>query len=195
MAPPRPPRGFTLIEVMVSLAILLVALVGLMHLQIIGISSNGGARMQTQASELAQELAQGLERLQPTDPRLAPTAGSGSTPTTTLGDFGHLVDAVGNVDTSKATAWDDTNPVPGARRASDLPSGYAPDANCAACGRRWTVWGYNASTTSPTASPGALVVAVSVIWREAALPRPREVVVYTTVPQPATLVAGIIANQ
>ncbi len=183
---PRSPRGFTLIEVMVSLGILLACLVGLMRLQIIGISSNAGARMHTQASELAQELAQALERLQPTDPRIALTAGSGITPPTTLGDFGHLVDAVGNVDTSKATAWDDSNPVPGARRLSEMPSGYE---------RRWTVWGYNASTTSPTATPGALLVAVSVIWHEAALPRPREVVVYTQVAQPATLVAGIIANQ
>jgi type IV pilus assembly protein PilV len=183
---PRPQRGFTLIEVMVSLGILLGCLVGLMRLQIIGISSNAGARMQTQASELAQELAQALERLQPTDPRLALTAGSGITPLATPGAFGHLVDGAGSVATSTATAWDDSNPVPGARRLSEVPPGYE---------RRWTVWGYNASPTSPTATPGALLVAVSVIWREAALPRPREVVVYTQIPQPATLVAGIIANQ
>jgi type IV pilus assembly protein PilV len=183
MSSSRDPHGFTLIEVMVSLGILLITLVGLMHMQVIGISSNGGARMHTQASELAQELAQGLERLQPTDPRLTLTAGSGSA---APASFGSLVDALGNIDTSTATPWDDSNPVPGARKLSEIPSGYE---------RRWTVWGYSPASASAGAPPGALLLAVSVIWREPALPRAREVVVYTQVPQPATLMAGILANE
>jgi type IV pilus assembly protein PilV len=175
----RSQRGFTLIEVMISLGILLVTLIGLMRLQIIGIGSNGGAHMHAQASELGQELAQGLERLQPTDPRLALTEDSGSTAPSS---FGPLVNAAGAVVVGNSVAWSDTNPVPGVRTTAQIPTGYD---------RRWKVWGY-----SPTnGSPGALVIAVSVVWHEPALPRAREVVIYTQVPQPTTLMAGIAGNQ
>ena len=115
MPTPRHLRGFTLIEVMVALGILLVALVGMLHMQIIGITSNAGARMHTQASELAQELAQGLERLQSSDARVQPTDGVGVTPPSS---FGPLVSPTGAITTANTLAWDDATPRP--RRSSEL---------------------------------------------------------------------------
>lgn len=176
MARPRTPRGYTLIEIMVALSILLVAMIGLMQMQIIGISSNAGGRMHTQAAEIAQELAQGLERLQTSDPRLNTTAGGGSVPPAS---FGHVVDGQGNVDTSNTTAWNDANPVPGVRLSTELPSGYE---------RRWKVWGYSPSN----GTIGSTVIAVSVVWREPAFPRPREQMAYTVVPRPASIVNRIV---
>ena len=49
---PRKARGATLIELMVALTVLLVGMLGLMRLQILGLSWNESARAQTRATEL-----------------------------------------------------------------------------------------------------------------------------------------------
>lgn len=174
-------RGFTLIEVMVALAILLVAMIGMLHMHVIGVTSNGAARMHTQAAELAQELAQGLERLDPANTLIAPSA-TGSTPPTT---FGGLVGPDGTIDYTSATAWVD-GAVPGVRSSAEIPTGYQ---------RHWKVWGYVPASAPAATNPGALLIAVSVIWNERAIARPREVVRYSYVPVPATLLTSILANQ
>ena len=58
--------------------------------------------------------------------------------------------------------------------------------------RRWRVFGY-----SPAAggTPTVKIVAVSVVWREPSLPRPREVVLYTELHNPSAMLNGLTANQ
>jgi hypothetical protein len=164
---------------MVALSILLVGLLGMMHLQVIGISSNNGGRLQTLGTEIAQELVSGLERLPFGDTRLTVTGTAGPTAPT---PFGRLV--IGATIASGATQWSDASAVavPGVRLDTELPPGFT---------RRWTVWGYSPSIG---ALPAVKIVAVSVTWREPALALPREVVLYTQLADAGSLVSNLPAN-
>jgi hypothetical protein len=171
-------RGLTILEVMVALSVLLIGLLGMLRLQIIGIGSNNGGRLQTLGTEIAQELVSGLERLPFGDEDLLPVTGtSGPTAPT---PFGRLV--TGATIATGANEWSDTTPVPGVRLATELPPGFT---------RRWTVWGYSPSAG---ALPAVKLVAVSVTWREPALAMPREVVLYTQLYDASALVSNLPAN-
>jgi prepilin-type N-terminal cleavage/methylation domain-containing protein len=98
-APARQRAGFSLLEVMIALAVLTVGLLGMMHLQIIGIVSNSTGRKHTVATELADELVSGIERLPFGDPLLLPTGSTGPTAPT---PFGRLV--TGNTLSASASA-------------------------------------------------------------------------------------------
>lgn len=176
----RAPLGFSLLEVMVALTILLIGLVGMMQLQIFGIGANAGGRKHTIATELAQELGAGMERLAFNDPVLTPTGGTG--PTIPAG-FGRLV--TGNtLQASVARAWSDASPIAGVRTAAEAGGEQFE--------RRWTVWGYSPGVG---ASPAVKIVAISVVYREAGLQVPREVLLYAQIHDPAALAANLAANQ
>jgi len=178
----RRPAGFSLLEVMIALAVLTVGLLGMMHLQIIGIVSNDTGRKHTVATELADELVSGLERLPFGHPLLSP---SGSTGPTAPTPFGRLV--AGNTLTATGfRAWSDTDPVPGVRTTTEI----GPDHS--QYDRRWTVWGY---APSAGASPIVKLVAVSVVYKERGMNIPGEVVLYTQLNEPSSLSANITANQ
>jgi hypothetical protein len=179
----KTPRGLTLVEATIALTILAVGLIGLMRLHVLGITSNTGGRMHTQAVEIARELVAGIERLGYTDPRLSDTATPASTPPAA---FGWLVEGAGVVSTDSGIhVWSDasdSSQLPGVRPASALPPGFE---------RRWTVWGY----VSPSGGITSVrIVAVSVTWREPSFPRLREVVLYTQMPNPAALMASLATN-
>jgi hypothetical protein len=175
---PRRPSGLTILEVMVALSVLLIGLLGMLRLQIIGIGSNNGGRMQTLGTEIAQELVSGIERLPFGDSLIDDKGTSGPTAPT---PFGRLVS--GNTIATGATEWSDsTMKVPGVRLDSELPPGFT---------RRWTVWGYSPSAG---ALPAVKLVGVSVTWSEPALARPREVVLYTQLYDSSALVSNLPAN-
>src|SRR5512138_469909 len=97
-------RGLTLIEAMISLTLLLVGVLGVMRLQVLGVTANQGARANGQAQELARELTAALARLDPTqDALLAPHVTSASPPT----DFGNPLDSSGDLATTNWRDWDD----------------------------------------------------------------------------------------
>lgn len=176
---PRRSRGLTILEVMIALSVLLVGLLGMLRLQIIGIGSNNGGRMQTVGTEIAQELVSGIERVPFRDDDLIPVTGAvGPTAPT---PFGRLV--TGATIATGANEWSDSGmKIPGVRLDSELPPGFK---------RRWTVWGYSPSLN---ALPAVKIVAVSVTWSEPALPMPREVVLYTQLYDPSAFVANLPAN-
>lgn len=179
----RSARGFTLIEVMIALAVLLVGMLGLMRLQILGLSWNQSARTQSRAMELALELRAGLEQLPYGDPRLAVTGAWGATAPT---PFGALLGTGGSV-ASGATVWNDASPIPGVT----LDSAIGPDPNSPSqpmFQRRWTVWGYTGMTSM---NAGALIIAISVIYVDRGSLQPRELVVYTQRVNPAAVLATI----
>ena len=176
----RGARGFSLLEAMIGLAVLSVGLIGMMKFQIFGITANNAGRRHTVATALAEELAAGLERLPFGDPLLASTGTPGPTAPT---PFGRLV--TGNAPTTAgAHHWSDTDQaVPNVRSATAAGDDYD---------RYWTVWGY---TPSAGGVPVVKVVAVSVIYYERVLGIPREVVLYTQLNDPSTLISNIPANQ
>jgi type II secretory pathway pseudopilin PulG len=178
--------GFTLLEVMFALFILLFGLLGLMRLQIVGMNSNQGSRAHTTAVQLARELAAGLERLDFSDPRLDPTGVSGLAPPTVFGELlsGNTLPSTGY------KTWDDASPVPGVRldtAITDRDSDGKPTYQ-----RRWTVWGYAGSAG---AAPGGKVIAVSVTYHERALSIPFEVVYLTAIGSSAAAIANAAAFQ
>jgi type IV pilus assembly protein PilV len=50
-------KGFTLVELMVAILVLAIGLLGLAALQVVGLSSNHNAYLRTQATFLAQDMA------------------------------------------------------------------------------------------------------------------------------------------
>lgn len=176
----RTARGFTLLEVLVSFAILLVGILGLLQLQILGLTSNQGARAHTTASQLAKELATGLAALPLGDPRVAPIGGVGLAAAPP--PFGKLLSSDGTVLTG-ARVWSDADAtlLNGVRLDANLPADTV-DPSKPLYQRRWTVWGLASS---------ARVIAVSVVYRERTLRRPREVVFYVQTGDGSGMMANV----
>jgi type IV pilus assembly protein PilV len=172
-----------LLEVMVALTVLAVGLLGMMRLQILGITANGGARATTQAGQLATELAAALERLEFIDHQL--DGASGDTQPT---PFGRLLG--GDLSAAHVHTWSDSQPMLGVRLDSTLlPDPY--DSSKPQFVRRWAVWDY--MTNTPTGQAAAKVISVSVIYKERGNPVERELVVLTqkaNVGQVVSLVAA-----
>jgi prepilin-type N-terminal cleavage/methylation domain-containing protein len=178
-------RGLTLIEVMVSLAILLVGILGVMKLQIVGITANQGARANGQAQELARELADALSRLDPTqDALLTPHVISAAPPA----DFGNPLDASGNLATTHWTDWDDaylssTTPgfptlrVVGVQPDSSLENDPI-DSSKPLYRRRWSIWQLQTSNQQS----GVRLIAVSVVYHERTLTNTLVLTRYVQVP-------------
>ena len=68
------PRGSTLIEAMIASTVLLVALAGLLPLQVMGARMNRWSERTLDASALANDLTETIERWSYTDARLTPLA-------------------------------------------------------------------------------------------------------------------------
>ncbi len=174
--------GYTLIEVMVSLAILMVGMLGMMQFQVLSLYWNQSGRAQSRATELALELQAGLEDLAYTDPRLAVTGGTwGTTPPTPFGSL------LGSTSLAGATAWSDSNPIPGVTPDSQLERDPLNPAQPLYV-RRWTVWGYTGMTSM---NAGSLIIAISVVYHDKATAHQKEVVVYTERTNQAAIFANI----
>ena len=65
-------RGFSIIEAMIASIVMLIGLLGLAALQIIGVRSNHFGKHMTQASQLAQDLVESIQRWDYNDARLTP---------------------------------------------------------------------------------------------------------------------------
>lgn len=182
---PPQPRGISLIEMMIALGVLTVGMLAMWHLHVVGITSNAAGRRHTIATGLARELAAGLERLPYADERLSENVTGASVPAD--GVFGQLVTGDGEILTG-AHEWDDEKAVPGVRLESEMHNaaeGYE---------RRWSVLGLVSPRAAAGATAGVKVVAVSVTWRDPPFPRPREVVLYTQIQNPAALMSGLGAS-
>ncbi len=172
-------HGFTLIEIMIALAVLLAGLVGMMQMHIIGLTSNNAGRMQTIANEAALELAGALERLAFSDPLLSSTATNG--PTTPTSGFGPLLQFDGSIDASVAHDFSSAQ-VPSVRSDAELGSQYH---------RYWTVWGFS---PTPGGTATVKVVLVSVIWQQPGA-RAGEVSVYAQLTDPSFVVNQALSSQ
>jgi type IV pilus assembly protein PilV len=176
-------RGVTLLEAMVSLTLLLVGITGMLQLQIFAASSDEGARANTAAVQVARELLAGLQQLGPEDPRLDEHFVSDTPPA----EFGHLL--VGNTLTGATyKTYSDASPLPGVRTDADfLAAGVTDpvDGTLPRFQRRWMVW----MPTSAITVDGSKLIAVSVTWREKTFTGLREVILYGTVINPASITA------
>jgi len=67
-------RGFSIIEALIAAIVMLIGLLGLASLQIVGVRSNHFGRRLSQASQLAQDFAENIQRWDYNDVRLTPAA-------------------------------------------------------------------------------------------------------------------------
>lgn len=178
--PRRTARGTTLIEAMVALSLLLVGIAGTMKLQVLGVTSNAGARATTEAYQLARELTQALSQLRPEDPLLAFHYRAEVPPP----EFGHLL-VNGKLDTTRlATAWNDGMSLPGVTSDAALfryQGGDPDDPSVPVFRRFWQVWQLPNASTAAATGGGINAVAVVVVYREPGWPQLREAVLLTQV--------------
>jgi hypothetical protein len=172
---PRHDRGTTLIEAMVSLSILLIGILGMMQLQVLGVTATSGGRAQTTAYALARELAASLEQLSPDDPLIVKDF-EGDVPPA---QFGHLLIAPNTLSGSGFKTWADGNGMRGVTTDAAIVAefGYDPIDAAPRFQRRWQVW----QMATAAADAGVKGIAVSVTYREPKLPTLREVVLLTQV--------------
>jgi type IV pilus assembly protein PilV len=175
-------RGTTLIEAMVALTILLIGLLGMMQLQVLGITSNAGARSHSQALQLAHELASALEQLDAKDALIELPNNLHFTGATPPAGFGSVLSAPNTLRPSTAfTEFADSmvGSLRGVTTNAAIVSTYGkdPTADLPRFQRRWQVW--QMDTASETG--GVKAIAVSVTYREQRLPGLREVVLLTQV--------------
>lgn len=178
-------RGVSLLEAMIALSVLLIGLVGMFQLQVWGMTATQGARAQSQATEIARELAAALERLQYDDPLLAPSV-TGLTPPPA---FGKVVQPDGSLDPSVFRAWSDAD-------AASLPNVRldtvferdAVDAALPAFQRRWAVW-----APAGLAAQYSRVVVVSVVYRERTFQGAQEISLLTQVSNVGATVSNAAA--
>lgn len=162
----RSSRGFTILEAVIALTVMLIGIVGTLSTVLYGTMSDRASRSQTLATGVAEELMGALLALPPTDPHLTVNVASGTTPST----FGPLLSGTGSVTSSGAHVWSDSSPIAGVRTDAQLQGDAEKPLQVE---RRWVVWDY-----TPPGMPGGSIVrliSVSVIYRD---PMRREVVLY-----------------
>jgi prepilin-type N-terminal cleavage/methylation domain-containing protein len=179
--------GFSLIEMMVALSVLLVGLVGLMRLQVMGMYANQASRAHTTAVQLASELAGALQRLPWEDALVKPVAAADTAAPTV---FGKLLDD-GALPASGYVTWKDgyAAAIPSVRTDAQINE-FDGDGS-PVFERRWTVWSY----ATPGGLEGSRLIAVSVVFHERANPIPYEVVVYAQQGNPGAAFANAAAYQ
>ncbi len=165
--PPCPrPRGFTILEAVIAMTIMIIGVLGTISTLVHGANSDRAARGQTLATIAAEELVTALQALPVTDAHLAVNAAAATAPA----PFGPLLSATGAITTTGSHLWSDGDAIPGVRTDAQLALG--PE-NGLEMQRRWVVWDY----MPPGMPPGSIVriLSVSIIYRDPTL---REVVVY-----------------
>ncbi len=169
----RAARGVALLEVMIALTLLSVGLVGMMRLQILGITANGGARSTTFAGSSRRSSpprSSASSRRWPAHRRLGDDPAD---PLRATARPGPRRDARAHLE-RRRHGWDAGRPA-GLR----APEG-SRRRHAAAFARRWSVWDWDTNTASGKAV--SKVIAVSVIYKERGNPIPRELVILTHKP-------------
>jgi type IV pilus assembly protein PilV len=164
---PKTPRGFTLLECVIALAVLMIGLLGYLRFQIVALYADKGARSAVQAQEIARELTAGLLRLDPLDTRLDPTL------------TGEMPDDFGRVGSAGWRAWSDATAIAGVTLDADLPPDPL-DPALPLFQRRWSVW----QMENANAASAVRLVAISVDYHEPGFTRTRTVTQYAQVANP-----------
>lgn len=170
-------RGTTLLEAVIALSILLVGILGMMQLQILGMTSTAGARAHSQALQVAHQLVAAIEQLPPDDPHLTPADFTGATPPA---EFGSVLPGPNSLRTSGFREYDDSSPIANAASNAEIAATYGADpveGGRPRYQRRWQVW----QTDTAAAAGRVMGIAVSVTYREQRMPGLREVVLLTQV--------------
>ena len=161
------PRGMTLLEVMVSMALLGIALLGLASSHIVASTSLSQAKRQTEGAALAQQLAATLETIPYTSNGTSPTGLFANTATSNDADVGDStgnIDAAGVLDPVAAGLADhaDTELPAGVLASLSPANATIPNSTIAVYQRYWNISPI-VDPLTPTAV-GGVTIAVIVRW-------------------------------
>jgi hypothetical protein len=163
------PRGFTVIESLITMVVLIIAFLGFATLQLVGVQANYFGDRLVQASQLATDLAENVRRWPYTDPRLIPLS-------TILGPSA-ISDAsiTGNWDlgTSLATSSrvqysdlaNDTNATNSGALGTNY-QGLSSDVNLDGVPDFIRYWNVYAIDLSSSGTPNGLLVQIIVRWKQ-----------------------------
>ncbi len=160
-------RGFTLLEGMVALVLMLIGVLGLAGLQVVGVRANHFGKRMSEASALALDLEEQMGTWPYTDSRLAPVAtlSGPSDPQIKGWDLGRA--ATTSYQPGFSDLAGDPNVVSG--RAGVLASGYLGlQSDVSSTGspdyvRYWNVYTYSDGTSN------GLLIQIFVRWKEPGL--------------------------
>src|SRR5215471_12061078 len=166
---PRKSHGFTLIEAMITMAVLVIALTGFATLQVVGVQTNYFGDRLVQASQLATDLAENIERWPYTDSRLTPVStltGSGALSSTAITGGWDLGTAS---TTSYRAQYSDLASDPNANNPGALATNYqglSSDVNGDGIPDFVRYWNVYAIDLSGSGTPNGLLVQIIVRWKQ-----------------------------
>ena len=162
-------RGFTMVEALMTMAVMVVAFTGFATLQVIGVQANYFGDRLIQASGLATDLAENIERWSYTDPRLTPlTTLSGpsamsSTAITGTWDLGT------GLTTSYRAQYSDLAGDPNASNPGALAINYqglSSDVNADGIPDFFRYWNVYAIDLANSGTPNGLFIQIIVRWKQ-----------------------------
>lgn len=173
----RPARGFTLIESVVAMAIMLVGSLGLLALHGMGVRMNADARVMTRATAIGQDLVSQLQLWSYADPRLANSV--------TSNDAGQAYADPGATFETDAFVFDHQEPELEGQDQTLFPWNGIPSAAVQGLGftRYWNV--AEVDDVNGFGTPDAKRVAVIVRWVQDG--GPRRLVLLTTLANPGNI--------
>ncbi len=163
------PRGFTMIESMITMVVLIIAFLGFATLQLVGVQANYFGDRLVQASQLATDLAENVRRWPYTDPRLTPlstiTGPSAISDPSITGNW----DLGTSLATSSKVQYSDLANDPNATNPGALGTNYqglSSDVNGDGVPDFTRYWNVYAIDLSNSGTPNGVLVQIIVRWKQ-----------------------------
>lgn len=165
----RASGGFTMIEAVMTMAVVAIAFTGFATLQVVGVQANYFGDRMIQASELATDLAENIERWSYTDPRLTPSVtltgltAMSSTAITSTWDLGT------GATTSYRAQYSDLAGDPNATNPGALAANYqglSSDVNGDGIADFVRYWNVYAIDLANSGTPNGLFIQIIVRWKQ-----------------------------
>ncbi len=162
-------RGFTMVEALITMAVMVVAFTGFATLQVIGVQANYFGDRLIQASGLATDLAENIERWSYTDTRLTPlttlTGASAMSSTSISGTW----DLGTGSTTSYRAQFSDLAGDPNASNPGALATNYqglSSDVNADGIPDFFRYWNVYAIDFANSGTPNGLFIQIIVRWKQ-----------------------------
>ncbi len=162
-------RGFTMVEALMTMAVMVVAFTGFATLQVIGVQANYFGDRLIQASGLATDLAENIERWSYTDTRLTPlttlTGPSAMSSTAITGTW----DLGTGLTTSYRAQYSDLAGDSNASNPGALATNYqglSSDVNADGIPDFFRYWNVYAIDLANSGTPNGLFIQIIVRWKQ-----------------------------
>lgn len=163
------PRGFTLIESLITMVVLIIAFLGFATLQLVGVQANYFGDRLVQASQLATDLAENVRRWPYTDPRLTPLSTIVGPSAISDPRITGSWDLGTSLSTASTVQYSDLANDPNATNPGALGTNYqglSSDVNGDGVPDFTRYWNVYAVDLSNSGTPNGLLVQIIVRWKQ-----------------------------